>query len=342
MAKTRVPTNSALAKKLQDEQLFRDVLAASYFRRFFGKDKGALVYEKTDLEKQKGDAITFGLRGLLTGEGVTSGQTLEGNEEDLKLYDFTVTLERYRHAVRDEGDLSRQRTAFDLIAEHRAAIKEWGSGKIDTLCFEAIAADPTVVFYPTATASAWTDDAAAAKTALTANTKLTPELIERAAAFAKDGGDRYMVPLRPIKVDGNEHLVLLVPGPVAYDLRRDEEWLQNMRDALPRDSKHPIFTGALGMQGNVVIHSHEKVLKARDGGSGGTIPYGKCSLMGAQALCWAWGTRPKTIEAKFDYEEEIGVAWAMTAAVGKSHFDSKDYGSIAVYVSHTDIATKAA
>jgi hypothetical protein len=43
----------------------------------------SIVHVKNDLTKSKGDRITYGIRMRLSGAGVTSGQTLEGNEESL-------------------------------------------------------------------------------------------------------------------------------------------------------------------------------------------------------------------------------------------------------------------
>lgn len=92
------------------------------------------------------------------------------------------------------------------------------------------------------------------------------------------------------------------------------------------------------MWDGVVIHEHEDIPIATNWGAGGAVAGAKCVLMGAQSLVWAWGERPKVISKAFDYEEEHGFAWGFTAKTGKPVFNSKDYGSVAVYVARTKVS----
>ena len=104
--KTVFSTSNALTKKLWDEDLFRDVQIASYFvSKFMSESMDNLVQVQTDLTKSKGDQVTFGIVPNLSGDGVTSGQTLEGNEEGLNSYDYSISLEQYRHGTRTRGKL---------------------------------------------------------------------------------------------------------------------------------------------------------------------------------------------------------------------------------------------
>jgi N4-gp56 family major capsid protein len=344
MAKTSFATGNALTKKLHDEKLFRDARIASYFSKFMGKGSDALVQEKTQLTKSKGDQITFGIRMRLTGAGVTSGQTLEGNEEKLTTHDYSVSLEQYRHAVRDNGELDRQRAMFDVDSESRTALKDWGSEKIDTLCFTQVLATPTRVFYrDNSGAVATTATAATAKAALDAtNSKITPKLLDFTKAWALTGGNRSQTPLRPVKINGKNYFVFLAHPDVFYDLRQDSTWSQSVREALERSPKNPLFSGAYGVWNGMILHEHEGhtglASMIDTNGGGGNVPWAKCSLMGAQSLVWAWGKRGKMVSETFDYQEEHGFAWSMMAAVGKPKFNSLDYGSVGIYVSRTRIS----
>jgi len=99
--KTIFSTSNALTKKLWEERLFRDVEIESYFvSRFMSEDDNNVVQVQTDLTKEQGDQVTFGIVPNLTGDGVTSGQTVEGNEEGLLSYDYSVLLEQYFHRLR--------------------------------------------------------------------------------------------------------------------------------------------------------------------------------------------------------------------------------------------------
>ncbi len=347
MAKTTFTTSNALTKKLFDEQLFRDVRKATFWDKFTSTNSNSIIHEKTQLEKSSGDKITIGLRMRLAGVGVTSGQTLEGNEEALSTYDMNISLERYRHAVRDKGELDRKRAVFSIDEESKAALKDWGAEKIDQLAFDALgigsgsSVDPTKIFYinDSSGAKLATATAATAKAAIGAtNSKLSLELISFIKTNARTGGGRNYIPLRPITIKGKDHYVLLVHPDALYDLKSSSAWLQANREARERSDENPIFTGAVGMYDGVVIHEHENCAIATDGGGGGNVPWTKAVLMGAQSLVWAWGKKPETKQKEFDYDEEHGYSWAMTCGVAKSKFNSIDYGSVGIYLARTNVS----
>ena len=133
MAESIICTSATLAKKLWEVKLFKANIAGSFFGPMMGKadDPNAFVYVKNNFVKEQGESMVFGLRAELSGDGVTSGQALENNEEALTLYDYTITLEEYAHAVLLKGPLTKQRSAFSIDTEAQSAIKEWGATKID-------------------------------------------------------------------------------------------------------------------------------------------------------------------------------------------------------------------
>lgn len=329
MAKTTVLTGNNLTQKLWEEDLFRDTEKESYFMPRFAGGSDKIIHVNTKLEKKQGDTVTFGIRMRLSGNGVTSNQTLEGNEEKLTTHDFSVSLEEYAHAVRDAGPLDRQRPIYDMDAESRDALKVWGAEKIDSLIFTALAASPTKTFYG---GSATTDNT------LTANDKLTPAIISKVRAWAKTGGattsGRAQTPIRPVRVDGREYFVLLVHPYVMYDLKRDSEFAQALREAEVRGPSNPLFHGAAAIWDNVVVHEHENITWTTNSGA---VNFSKCLFMGAQAGVWAWGTRPKTVAAEFDYGREHGFSYQMIAKAGKPVFNSKDYAVVGVNVANTNI-----
>lgn len=345
MSKTAFATSNDLTKKAWEEKLFRDSVKEAYFSKFQGSGSDSIVQVKEQLTKDKGDKITFGLRMRLTGAGVTSGQILEGNEERLVTHSNSVTLEQYRHAVRDDGALSRQRAMFSISDEARSAIKDWMSEKVDQLAFDAVGVgagatvDPSKIFYKTgSTTFLATGTPATAKSALHAtDSKLTLSFISFIKAFAKTGGNRTYVPLRPVKVEGKEYYVLLVHPDALFDLKATSEYQQAQREAQERGKANPLFTGAAAIWDGVVIHEHENCAIAADGG-GGSVAWTKAVFLGAQSLVWAWGQRPEVIQETFDYKNEEGYGISMIAGVAKSKFNSLDYGSLGVYLSRTNVA----
>jgi N4-gp56 family major capsid protein len=340
MSKTNFATDNALTKKAWEEQLFRDTVKESYFSKMMGNSSESVVQTKTQLEKDQGDKITFGIRMRLTGAGVTSDTQLEGNEEALQTYDYGLSLEQYRHAVRDKGAIHRKRAMFTIDEEARSALKDWGAEKIDALCFTALEASPTITAYKTGASTFLTNGtpATASGALVAADSKITPNFISYVKTIAKTGKNREFTPLRPVKVEGKEYYILLVHPDVMFDLKIDSTFQQAMREAEVRGPQNPLFRNATAIWDGVVIHEHENVSIASNAGAGGNVPWAKCSLLGAQALCWAWGKRPEMVQETFDYQNEHGYAWGMISAVGKPVFNSKDYGSIGVYLARTAIS----
>lgn len=335
-------TSNALTKKLWEERLFRDVEIESYFvSRFMSETDNNLVQVQTDLTKSQGDQVTFGIVPNLAGDGVTSGQILEGNEEGLTSYDYSIVLEQYRHGTRTKGKLDVQRAMFSIPDVSRAKLKIWGAEKIDKLLVAALLASPTKILYRDGVAGApsGTATAATAKAALTAaNSKITPNFISALRVWAKTGGSAQTYRIRPVKMEGQEWYVLLVHPAVMYDLRIDSTFQQAMKDAQERGKDNPLFRGATAVWDNVVIHETERISLFTDGG-GASVTGAFGALMGAQALCWAWGERPNTVQEEFDYQNEMGWAWQMMAKAGKPKFNSKDYGTVGVCFAATNITT---
>jgi len=330
MAQTGLTTNSAETVKLWNEKLFRDTVKASYFSRFMGTGSDSIVQVKTDLESGKGDRVRFAIRMRLTGEGVVEGQTLEGNEENLVSHTTNLTLKQWRHGVRDDGAMTRQRAMYNVPEESRSALKDRSTEKIDQECFDA--------YNDTAATKTFWASTASSDATLTTSMLFTPSLISKVKAWAKTGGDRSQTPLRPVRINGKDHFVMLIHPDVAYDLKQDTTWNNAQQNANIRGNGNPIFDGALGMWDNVIVPEHENVPIVTNFGSGANVPGAKCLFLGAQSLLWAWGKRP-TVKAKtFDYDDQEGYGTSMIYDVAKPVFNSLDFGSIAINVARTQIS----
>lgn len=342
MAKTIQSSANNLTKKVWEEKLYRDSVKESFFmERFSGTSSDNIVHVKSNLEAGKGDKITFGLRMKLSGAGVEEGQILEGNEEALSTYDFSLTLKQYRHAVRDDGEMDRKRAVWDMDEESRSALKDWMTEKIDQLCFDAAFLNPTLTAYRSnASTGAFATNATYA-TALAdisaANSKCNAAFLSALKTIAKNGQGRNFIPLRPIKYKGKMYYVLLVHDDVVYDLKQDPILQAAWENAMERGEDNPLFRDAVVVWDGVIVHSHENVPKGTNGG-GGAVAYSKGVLLGAQGLAWAWGRRPKVVEKDFDYEDEHAYAIGMLGRAGKPVFNSKDYGSIHCVFARTNIS----
>lgn len=369
MARTTMTTSDALRKQQWESTLFRDTIKETYFVRLFAgqafqrlesgfsmpsdrdydlSGPNDIVHVKMNLKKQagskskgEGDKITFGLVPRIdpaTNPGVTTGQTLKGKEVALSWYNYSIELARYRQAVSLGQPIDWHRSMFPIPEESRAALNNWGIEKMELLCHQALDASPTKTFYKTSSGVTSNATYATALAAITdADSKLTPAMVDWIAAWAKTGGGRGQIPLRPVKIKGRDYYVLLVYPDVIYDWRQDSSVQQAWREAEVRGSENPIFSGAKLIYNNVVIHENENVTVGTDGG-GAAVPYAHCHLMGAQSLCWAWGEMPSIVEDDEDYQEDHFAAWRVTCKVGKPKFNSVDYGSVSVVVSRSNVA----
>lgn len=335
MAEKIFESNDALTVRLYHEKFYRDARKDSYFERLMGDSEESVVQVKSDLVKDKGDKITFGISYRLRGDGITGDNILEGNEEAMETADFDVTIDQLRHATRSGGRMTEKRTLFRIPEEARNKLRVWMSEKIDQKCFDALDASPTKILYGgNATSTADID----------ATDKITLALISKLKTVALTGFNRAQVPLRPIRIGGKRHFVLLVHPDVEYDLKQDSSWQQAQREAEVRGAENPLFTGAQAIWDNVVIHSHENIPIVTNWGAGANVAGARCQFLGAQALCWAWGMRPWMTEETFDYKNKTGWSISMIYGVKKPKFTqpsvgvAKDFGSIAVYVARTQVS----
>jgi N4-gp56 family major capsid protein len=339
MADTIFTTSNALTKKAWEEKLFRETIPESYSSRFFGEGADAMFHVKTNLEKSQGDKITFGLVARLAGDGVTGDDQLEGNEESLVTYDDAVTIDQYRHGVTVRGRMSQQRAVFSITSEAKMQLKQWQAEKIDRLAFTALLNSPSAVYYRDSTgAPVKGASAATAKAGLDAtNSKLNLATFSYLRTLAKTGNNRAFSPLRPIKIKGKEYYVLLVHEDVLYDIKQDTNFLQAQRECQERSADHPLFVGATALYDGVIVHTHEFIPIATDGGAG-AVAWSKGVLMGAQALVWAWGERPSVVQKDFDYENKTGYAVNMICGAKKPTFNSLDFGSYGAYFARTKVS----
>ena len=316
------------------EDLFRDWQKDTFWNRFESSDGSNLVYVKREFEKEKGETMVFGMALRTAGTGwVVGNDTLEGKEVALSISDFSITLERYRIAMKDDGDLTRRRPAFDLTAAQRNALKVEATEKWDQLHFDAALLSPTTIVYG--------GDATTTATIEVAD-KLTPQLIQKLRVIAVTGNGGGNTRMRPVMVDGQRVFVMVLPNEVGYDFKNDPTYAQYIREAAERGRANPFWTGALAVVDNVALFEHENMPVYDTWGATSAIHGGKCLFLGAGALCTAVGQTPNTVDKRFDYDEQLGMAYRMTMAVAKPDFNNAagaatDYGVIEARVACTNL-----
>lgn len=326
MATTEYTTASAERVLRWASRIWQQMPSEIYFGKFMAPSDNAIIEEKRDLDGGPGDRLTYTLARNLAGSGVTGDSTLEGSEEQLVTYSNTLTLDQQRNAIRLAGSLNEIRTAFDQRPVSRNMLKYWLARAIDDQIFTRLAASPTanrVVFGGTATSVA----------TLTSTMLITPARIDVAKAKAQKADPKVW----PVRVNGGDYYVLVVHTDCDYDLRQNGVWQGYQQNgAQVAGDSNPIFSGMLGLYNGIVVHVHEKVPAATDGGSGGDVAYATNLFLGKQAGLFAWGRKPKAWEKEFDYGNQFGMAIGAIWDFRKANFNSEDHGAIALQVARTN------
>ncbi len=355
----------ALRPEIWQRELFADVIDNLYFTEMnmMGKDTNNVIMVKDDLQKDKGDTITFPFTAKLTGAGVSGDNELEGNEERINAYSEQVLIDQKRFGVRLTGKLDEKKNAYDMrkdakdklsiriqeFIERQVFLKLGGvtNTTVNDINLNVVGTDAawsnTPDFIPDADEDAGTGNRyicanAAGTNSLAATDLITPALISRARVKAQLATPK----LQPLKIKGKNYYVLFVHPWQAYDLKRNAEFVQAQREAMPRGEDNPIFTGALGIWDGVLIHEHEYVpfldvsvaLNSFRGAATGTdcaVDCFRALLCGRQAAGFAQAVNPNGwVEKTFDYDNETGFATGLIGGIQKLLFNSKEYGVIAL------------
>ncbi len=273
MASTSYGVNDSLSNKLWAKKLSAEALKETYFGRFMGTGSDNMIHMKSETSTNAGDAVTFGLRMQLSGDGVTETQTLMGNEESLTTYSDKVVLNELAHAVRvrNKNTIDAQRVPFSLREEAKLGLKDWFSNRFDTAMFNHLAGNVLItdgrysgsntITAPSAgriyRGGAANDDA----TINADNTKIfTLNVID--ACVERAGTATPLI--RPIKVDGENKYLMFLHDYQVTDLRTNTnsgQWLDIQKAALAGGigAKSPIYKGSLGEYNNTILHKANRI-----------------------------------------------------------------------------------
>lgn len=356
MATTSYGVNDSHAMKAWSRKLAVEVSKATAIAPLIGTSADSIIHMKEELNKDKGDKVTFGLRMQLNGDGVTEGETLEGNEEALTTYADSIFINELAHAVRvkNEGTIDVQRVPFSLREQAKSGLRDWYSDRLSLMFFLQASGytAPTIDFEGrtlTLTSKHWGFNspiapsssrviraaAAASDQALTSNDVFTLDLIDKAVEKAKTANPK----IRPVRVNGGNHYVMYLHPYQVTSMRTNTstgQWLDIQKAAERRGGDNPIFSGALGVYNNVILREAEHVVTGVNSSTGAQIStVRRAILLGAQACVASFGMKftPEKYDMReelFDYQRELGVSVHTVFGLKKTVFNSVDFGTIVV------------
>lgn len=355
--KTVVPVGDAKAIKRWSAELFLDTAKKSYFeKKFMGTSDNSIVQRLTDLESAAGDTITYDLSLQLRKKPVYGDDRAQGKSEELKFATDQVAIDQMRAPVSAGGRMTRKRTLHDLRRVARDRLGDYWSRFLDEMMFvylsgargvnedyiedvtwvghagNAIQAPDTghLIYGGTATA----------KNNVASTSTMARAVIEKASVKAQmiRSTDPENPNMLPSMVEGEGHFVTVMSPFQEHQLRSETGtggWIDIQKAAAAAEGKNnPIFKGALGMIKNVVLHSHESVIRFSDYGVGVNLPAARALFLGRQAGVCAYGTAGGTRfqweEEETDFKNQVDIAAGTILGIKKTRFKSRDFGVISI------------
>lgn len=351
MATTAFGVSDALAVKLWSRMLSVAERESANISALMGEDDNSIIQIKTETRKGAGDKVTFALRAVLTGDGITENETAEGNGEALTTYSDSVTLNELGHVVgvKSEHTIDAQRVPFNLRSNAKNGLGEWWGKRKSVSFFNQVCGYTpqtntkytglNAVVAPSSGRRIYAGTATTDQ-GITSSDVFTLELIDQAVEMAKVGDNM----VRPIMVQGQPKYVMYLHPYQVTSLRTNSasgQWLDIQKAALSGGaaSKSAIYTGALGEHNGVVLRSSQDVTQGVNASTGAAIStVRRAVLLGAQAAVVGYGRQQgQTSDSRYRWNEELldhkrkleVSAWSIWG-LKKTVFNSADFGTVVV------------
>lgn len=338
MAETSLPTNTRVIKWERD--FYREYIRANRFSKFMGADETAPIQVNEDLTKSVGETINFELVNRLTQAGVTGLATLEGNEEQMGIRNFRVTVDRTRHAVVHDR-LHEQFSAIDLVSAKKAILQDWFKenirDRVITALFSVSTDGSTHQAYASASEAdkdTWaannSDRIAFGASAFNADHSAGLLQVDTSAdtftsanlAILKDLAKSASPKIRPIKVnDEEEWYVAFTPTKLFRQMQVSLATVNQNAWTREEGKGNPLFTGGDLIYDGVIFKEIPEISGLGAVGASSAL-VAPVALVGAQAIAYAVAQRSKMIENIRDYGAKKGAGVEMIDAVRKIYFGS--------------------
>ncbi|EEG2673419.1 N4-gp56 family major capsid protein [Salmonella enterica] len=246
---------------------------------------GAPVVRITDLQKERGDEVSFSIMHKLSKLPTMGDQRIEGRGEDLSRADFTLRIDQGRHLVDAGGRMSQQRTKFNLVSSAKTLLGTYFNDLQDQCAVVHLAgargdfmADDVIVplashhdfkeimindvMPPTHNRHFFGGDATSLE-AVDSSDVFTLSLVDNMALYI----DEMAHPLQPVRLKGDElygedpyYVLYVTPRQWNdwYTSTSGKDWNQMMVRAVNRSRgfNHPLFKGECAMWRNILVRKY--------------------------------------------------------------------------------------
>jgi N4-gp56 family major capsid protein len=338
MASTTLPADLDVTR--YSSLLARETFSKTLFAKLSGPTIESPIVRHMDLEKGAGDTIQHGLRIATRAAGRIGDDQLKEFEAAMTFYGQSFVIQQMRQGHEFRG-MAQQRTVYELWDEAKASLSDWWGWMLDA-SFLAYGSGyvGTVAGNAECISTGWGNalghvNAVTAPDAAhveTTGAVITLSDIDTCVEMAKTTNPRIF----PVNIDGGKYFVLILHPYSAYNLRTEiaaatynnrVNWMDIQQQVGPQGKSNPIFTGAMGVYNNVVIHESEFVPRAA------SLTYNL--FMGQSAISFAMGNAHKNArgssnkgqffswrERLDDYDNIMGIGtsaiWGMQANIYNS------------------------
>jgi len=296
-------------------------------------------------ETERGTECVLPLVQDLTGGGVVDDNELEKNEEALFADTQIMRLSMLRNGVKSRGAMSEQATVLRFRSQGTDALAFWLADSIDELLFltqagrafslntdgsaRANSQWPQLRFAadvkPASANRVIYAGTATSEGSLTANDKMTWDLVIKAKAFAKRKR------IKPIRMGGKDFYILVLSTEQCRDLETSSDYKSLHAQAMPRGLDNPLFTNAKRVISDVVIYDHQKqfntlgLASGSKWGAAGAVDGAQAALLGAQALGYAEIKKGNMFKeaSNTDYDNRPGMAVGRILSTLKPQYKSR-------------------
>lgn len=367
MAATNFARLTTEQKTTWAKDLWAHARNESFIGKFLGTSANSLIQRVTELKKtEKGARAVITLVADLVGDGVAGDSQLKGREEAMKAYDQVIRIDQLRHAVGNEGRMAEQKSVVTFRTEAKDKLAYWLADRMDQLAFltlagwsytkhprGAVRGDSALskleyaadVVAPSANRfGRWNKTSGqiewgVGSSAITAADTPTYQMLIDLKAYAKS---RFIKPIR--ESGGEETFHVFLSEMAMAKLKKDPDYIANLRYAGVRDKENPLFTGATVKLDGLYLHEFRYVpntLLAAAGlkwGAAGAVDGCQMLFCGAQALAFADIGDPEWNEEGDDYGNRQNIATGKIAGFLKPQFTNiyenskEDFGVLSVFV----------
>ena len=351
--------NDTNAVKKWSAELARAERSSLDIDPLIGDDDDSIIQRRKELEKGKGDKVTYSLRARPTQKGITASQRAEGNGEALSIFADALFVDELgcNFGAPSQYKIDAQRVPFDLREQCKNANRDFWVDRLSISFFNqmcgytpanADSATSGVVFTGmntvTAPASAqgnqrqiWAGTATNDQSLGSSDT-FTLALIDKAVEAAKTGNNK----MRPVKIGGKDKYILYLHNAQETALRTSTTtggWQDITKFTYSGVSTkdNPLYSGALGEYNNVILRSSQDLTPGVNNGSGVTVANTRRAvLLGAQAGCIAYGMkhsagmRYRWSEKLLDHDRLLEVSSWLIWGMKKAVYNGTDHGALVV------------